>query len=198
MAAFDAHYCFTMVEMGAYGCQSDSGVFKESTFGSRLLEGKLGIPPPTTLPGTDVMAPYCTATWSVQFLVSILLNIDCVNVWLYTRNMFSFSLILFHPGSNLHLNDQVYNYHHSRARRSIENIFEILASRWRIFGRLIHCSTTNTVHSQRLRHVTQFVDLYRYCKPWQYQIHSCQLYRHHKLEWRCSSGGVEKISWGRH
>lgn len=84
-----------------------------------------------------------TATRSVHFLVSILLKINCVNVWLYTHNLFSFSLILFHPDSNLHLNEQVCSYRHSRAWRTIMNAFEILASQWRIFGRLIACSTTN-------------------------------------------------------
>ncbi|XP_049863790.1 uncharacterized protein LOC126361872 [Schistocerca gregaria] len=40
---------------------------------------------------------------------------------------------LMRPYSKAAITEKVYNYRHSRARRTVENAFGILAGRWRIF-----------------------------------------------------------------
>jgi hypothetical protein len=52
MAVCDAHYRFTMVDIGNAGRQSDGGVFSNSSFGEAFDRGTLGIPQPSPLPGT--------------------------------------------------------------------------------------------------------------------------------------------------
>lgn len=58
MASADAHYCFTIVDVGAYGRNSDGGVLKNSNFGIAMEKGLLKVPGPKLLPGSNVVAPH--------------------------------------------------------------------------------------------------------------------------------------------
>ncbi|CAH2003552.1 unnamed protein product [Acanthoscelides obtectus] len=49
MALCDSNYCFIWVDIGAYGKDSDSGVFKESTLYKKLTERSLDIPDATPI-----------------------------------------------------------------------------------------------------------------------------------------------------
>ena len=49
LAVVDANYCFTFVDVGDFGRQSDGGVFRRSSFGLALQENSLALPSPRTL-----------------------------------------------------------------------------------------------------------------------------------------------------
>jgi len=109
----DANYCFTIVDIGAYGRQSDGGVLYNSNFGRALREGKLDIPSPSSLPHCTDVAPYVVAEDE------------------------AFPLLRPYPGRNLTQKQKVFNFRLSRARRIIENTFGIIATKWRILHRPI-------------------------------------------------------------
>ncbi|XP_064629236.1 uncharacterized protein LOC135488531 [Lineus longissimus] len=58
MAVADSKYRFRMVDIGAYGRESDGGVFSRSQFGIKMDNDTLGIPESGCLPGTDIEVPY--------------------------------------------------------------------------------------------------------------------------------------------
>ncbi|KAM0736878.1 Protein ALP1-like [Formica fusca] len=58
MAVCDADYIFTLVDIGAFGSQSDGGVFKESTFGRALESGTMKLPADSPLPNTNSLFPH--------------------------------------------------------------------------------------------------------------------------------------------
>lgn len=53
LAVCDADYCFTYVNVGAYGKNSDASIFRDSEIYRRLENGTLNIPGPKPLPGTN-------------------------------------------------------------------------------------------------------------------------------------------------
>lgn len=123
MAVCDADCICTLVDIGAYGSQSDGGVFSESAFGRGLDTGKIKLPASTPLPNTDMDFPYYFVGNEAFPLKPYILRP--------------------YPGRNLNQEKQIFNYRLSRARRKIENSFAILASRWRILRNNIIAEVDN-------------------------------------------------------
>ena len=46
MAACDAHYCFTLIDVGEYGSNNNSGVLWNSEMGKRFRDGEMNLPDP--------------------------------------------------------------------------------------------------------------------------------------------------------
>ncbi|KAH7949123.1 hypothetical protein HPB49_005458 [Dermacentor silvarum] len=57
MAVVDSQLRFVCIDVGAYGSQSDGGVFKASKIGKLLSQGALNLPPPQLLPLSTAVAP---------------------------------------------------------------------------------------------------------------------------------------------
>lgn len=124
MAVCDHNYKFTLIDVGAYGSNSDGGVFSTSQFGQAMRDGNLNLPKgEANLPGS--------ATKTRFFVGDEAFKLE--------RNM-----MRPYSGRNLDVKKRIFNYRLSRARRIIENSFGILVSRWRILRKQI------TVHPKKV------------------------------------------------
>ena len=121
LAVCDANYCFSLLDIGNYGSNNDAGILANSKMGKRFKAGKFNLPAPEKLNG-------CPLDSTPFFLVGD--DIFPLCDWL----MKPFS------GNDLWLEELVFNYRLSRARRIIENCFGILVARWRIFHGPIRAS----------------------------------------------------------
>ena len=54
MAVADANYQFSYIEVGAYGSEGDSTIFRSCQFGSDLAKELLPLPPDSTIAGSQV------------------------------------------------------------------------------------------------------------------------------------------------
>lgn len=117
MAVVDADYCFTFIDVGAYGKFSDSNIFKNSTLEKGILDGKIFLPDKQKLPGD--------------------LNGQPMPFVFVGDEAFAVSSHIMRPFPDRHLSVQqrIFNYRLSRARRMVECAFGILCSKWRIFQR---------------------------------------------------------------
>lgn len=126
MAVCDANYSFTLVDIGQYGSNNDSGVLSNSTMGKAFEDGTINFPASEHLPGCDLPSlPY--------FIVGD--EIFPLKPWLMRP----------YPGQNISEEKSIFNYRLSRARRVIENCFGILVARWRIFRSPILASVETVV-----------------------------------------------------
>ncbi|XP_022160256.1 putative nuclease HARBI1, partial [Myzus persicae] len=108
----DAKYKFITVDIGAYGKQSDSGVFTESNIYNYLETNSFNVPPNRPLPNTNIPMPF------------VLLGDQGYPLKEYLMRPYPCT-------TNLDPEKEIFNYRLSRARRMIECTFGILVSKWR-------------------------------------------------------------------
>lgn len=126
LAVVDTSYCFRYVDVGAYGKECDSSVFKESTFFHALNSGSLHIPGRKSLPQTENLLPY------------VLVGDEAFGL--------SDKLLRPYGGNNLTQQQRIFNYRLSRARRYVECGFGIFSNKWRIFHRPINVHPNLTIN----------------------------------------------------
>lgn len=112
LALCDATYCYSVLNIGAYGKQNHSTVFSQSKFGSSIKNDTLLLPADKCLPKTNI-------TMSHVFVAD--------EAFPLKRH-----LMRPYPRKELNIIKRAFNYRLSRARRIVENVFGITASRWRI------------------------------------------------------------------
>ena len=125
LAVCDAYYRFVLVDVGDAGRHSDGGVLSHSTFGQALESHSLPIPSSKALPGTSIEVPFVFVGDEAFPLRT--------------------NMLRPYPGRNLAERAAIFNYRLSRARRTIENSFGVLAARWRIFRRPIIGTPQNVI-----------------------------------------------------
>lgn len=113
MAIANANYEFIYCDIGTNGRVSDGGVIENTTFYNKLLNGNLSLPSPRKPEGATNELPYVFVG----------------------DEAFALRKDFLKPFSQRELTNErrIYNYRLSRARRVIENVFGIMASRFRIF-----------------------------------------------------------------
>jgi hypothetical protein len=126
MAVCDANYRFTLVDVGEAGRQSDGGVFSNSNLGYSINNKTLNFPGPKKIKNSMETFPY-TFIGDEAFALKD-------------------NLLKPYASASLNQERRVFNYRLSRARRTIENAFGILASVFRIFRRPINANV-ETVRS---------------------------------------------------
>lgn len=117
-AVCDHKYYFTLVDVGAYGSESDGGVLNRSDLYRVLYEGD-GLPQESPLPGTEINVPHYFVGDEAYRMTN--------------------SLIRPFPGKHLGDQKRIFNYRLSRGRRCIENAFGILFNRWGVFQKPLRC-----------------------------------------------------------
>ncbi|XP_065316796.1 uncharacterized protein LOC135925420 [Gordionus sp. m RMFG-2023] len=103
LALIDYNRKFLYIDVGAYGKQSDGGVFRNSSLYREIINHTLGLPPPMPFPGTNEEMPYV----------------------MVADNAFPLSNYLMKPfpKKNLTLEEIKYNARLSHARVSVERSF---------------------------------------------------------------------------
>jgi len=113
MALVDAEYRFLYCDVGCNGRVSDGGVFGSCTLNESLQNRTASIPDPTCLPGSDELCSY----------------------HIVADDAFPLRDEIMKPFRHrqLTIEQRIFNYRLSRARRCVENAFGILANRFRVF-----------------------------------------------------------------
>lgn len=115
LALVDANLKFIAIDVGAYGRNSDGGIFSNSNLGKAIASDTLRFPEDAPLPGAAHLGP----------MPYVVIGDDAFPLQKH--------LMRPYPGRGCPKNQQIYNYRLSRARRIVENAFGILAARWRVY-----------------------------------------------------------------
>lgn len=113
MAVAGPDYQCLYADVGTNGRISDGGVWNKCGLAGAIEDDSLSIPPPKLLPNGTEPLPF------------VLVGDDAFALKPY--------LMKPYPQHGLDIQKRIYNYRHSRARRISENLFGILANRWRVF-----------------------------------------------------------------
>ena len=108
--------------LGGYGRTSDSGSLRNSAFGEALRDGTLDLPPARVISGAEQRGP----------LPHVFVGDEAFPLMTHLLRPF--------PGQHHTQEKRVFNYRLSRARLVVECAFGILASRWRMYRRVIGTS----------------------------------------------------------
>ncbi|VEN44604.1 unnamed protein product [Callosobruchus maculatus] len=108
MALVDANYKIIIADVGAFGKNSDGGIFSNSVMGKALINGNLSIPPNKPLPGTNITLPH------------VIVGDEAFPLHKHVMRPY--------PGTQTRHDESkaIFNYRLSRARRLSENMFGIL------------------------------------------------------------------------
>ena len=111
LALVDGEYTFLWADVGSPGSNSDCGIYNRSRLQRKLSNGRMGFPQPDPLPNDDQDITY--------FIVG--------------DDAFPLRDYLVKPYSKrfLSVEERIFNYRCSRARRVVENSFGMLAMRFR-------------------------------------------------------------------
>lgn len=120
MGLADASYKFIYINVGCVGRISDGGVFGQSSLYSAIENGTLNIPAPKPLIPNDnsTLAPH------------VIVADDAFALSHYLMKPFAFR--------NQNIDERIFNYRLSRARRVIENVFGIMSSKFRVMRRTMY------------------------------------------------------------
>ncbi|CAH2088123.1 unnamed protein product [Euphydryas editha] len=114
LAIVDANCKFIAVDVGSYGKEGDSGIFKKSAMGKRICSGQFNVPQSAPLPGTNILTPH----------------------YLIGDDAFALDVYMMKPYYRNHVrNDRdkaIFNYRICRARRVTENAFGLLSQVFRV------------------------------------------------------------------
>ncbi|KAL2087835.1 hypothetical protein ACEWY4_016663 [Coilia grayii] len=118
LAVVDAKYRFRLVDVGAYGKNSDGGTLAASAFGAALRRGSLDIPEDSPLPGAEHLGamPF---VFVADEAFPLRKNIMCP-----------------YPGHTAG-EKRAFNFRLSHVRRIVECAFGILATQWRVYRRVL-------------------------------------------------------------
>ena len=113
MALVDSGYRFLYCDVGCNGRVSDGGVFGECSLNKALVSKLINLPEPQVLSGTQ----------------------SKINYHIIADDAFPLRDDIMKPFSSrqLTVEQRIFNYRLSRARRVVENAFGIMANRFRIF-----------------------------------------------------------------